>query len=98
MYEDGEAVPRNYVMAAMWYRRAAEHGPNFGGAAQGRNNLGLLYMQGLGVPKDLVRAYMWFRLAHTDSNLSYARSQLKPSQILDAERMATEWEKHHPRQ
>jgi len=94
MYEDGEGVPQNYAQAAKWYRRAAEHVPDLGGAGQGRNNLGMLYMNGFGVPKDYVQAYMWFRLAHSDANLSYAKSQMNPAQISKAERMAAEWTTH----
>ncbi len=96
MNEDGEGVPQNYVLAAKWYRKAAEHVPDFGGAGQGRNNLGLLYMNGLGVPKDYVRAYMWFSLANSETNLSQAKAQMTPAQILEAERMAAEWKSHHP--
>lgn len=96
MYEDGEGVRQNYAQAAKWYRRAAEHFPNLGGAGQGRNNLGQLYLQGLGVPKDYVRAYMWLQLAHNDIDVSCVRSHMNPSQILAAERMATEWKSHHP--
>lgn len=96
MYEDGEGVRQNYAQAARWYRRAAEHFPNLGGAGQGRNNLGQLYLQGLGVPKDYVRAYMWLQLAHNDVDVSCVRSHMNPSQILAAERMATEWKRDHP--
>ena len=96
MYEDGEGVQRNHTLGANWYRKAAEHVPDLGGAGQGRNNLGLLYMNGLGVPKNYVQAYMWFMLANSDANLSYAKSQMNPSQIIEAERMATEWESLHP--
>jgi TPR repeat protein len=35
MYKDREGVKQNYVLAAEWYRKAAEHVPNFGGAGQG---------------------------------------------------------------
>jgi TPR repeat protein len=96
MYKDGEGVKQNYVLAAEWYRKAAEHVPNFGGAGQGRNDLGLLYMNGLGVPQDYVQAYMWFRLANAETNLSYAKAKMTPTQVLEAERMATEWKNHHP--
>jgi TPR repeat protein len=96
MYEDGEGVQQNHTLAANWYRKAAEHVPALGGAGQGRNNLGLLYMNGLGVPKDYVQAYMWFRLANSDANLSYAKSQMNPAKIIEAERMATEWKNLHP--
>ena len=54
MYENGEFVSQSYVLAAKWYRKAAEHVWNGGGAGQGRNNLGLFYPSGLGVPKNYV--------------------------------------------
>jgi hypothetical protein len=95
MYKDGEGVPQNYVLAAKWYRKTAEHVPDFGGAGQGRNNLELLYMDGLGVPKDYVQAYMWFSLANFEKNLFYAKAQMTPAQVLEAERMASEWNNHH---
>ena len=59
-YEIGEGVEQNYHLAREWYRKAAVHVPDLGGAGQGRNELGLLYMDGLGGPKDYVQAYMWF--------------------------------------
>jgi uncharacterized protein len=43
MYQDGKGVKQSYVTASKWYRKAAEHVPDLGGAGQGRNNLGLLY-------------------------------------------------------
>ena len=98
MYKDGEGVEQNYVLAAKWYRKAANHVPDFGGAGQGRNNLGLLHLDGLGVPKDYVQAYMWFSLASTETNLSYAKAQMTPAQILKAERMAAKWRSHHSEQ
>jgi hypothetical protein len=96
MYEDGEGVEQNYALAAKWYLKATEHVPDLGGAGQGRNNLGLLYLDGLGVPKDYVQAYMWFSLANTEENLSYAKAQMTPAQVLEAERMAKEWKSRHP--
>jgi TPR repeat protein len=96
MYQDGEGVQKNCAEAAKWYRRAAEHVPDLGGAGQGRNNLGLLYLNGDGVPKDYVQAYMWFKLTAHETNLSYAKAQMTPAQIVEAERMATEWKRSHP--
>lgn len=95
-YETGDGVERNYAVAAEWYRKAAEHVPNLGGAGQGRNNLGLLYMDGLGVPKDYVQAYMWFSLAGAEANLSDVQVEMTPAQVLRAQQMASEWEKGHP--
>src|SRR5207237_533030 len=84
-------VQRDCVQAARWYRKAAENVPDRGGAGQGRNNLGMLYMEGLGVPKDYVQAYMWFSLSNSEANLSDAKAQMTLAQVLEAERMATEW-------
>jgi uncharacterized protein len=77
------------------YRKAAEHVPDLGGAGQGRNELGLLYMDGLGVPKDYVQAYMWFSLAGTETNLSAVQVEMTPAQIIRAQQMADEWKKQH---
>jgi hypothetical protein len=96
MYQGGEGVQQDFTEAAKWYRIAAEHVPDFGGAGQGRNNLGLLYLNGDGVPKDFVQAYMWFRLTGHETNLSYAKAQMTPAQVVEAERMATEWKRSHP--
>jgi TPR repeat protein len=94
-YEDGQGVEQNYALAARWYRRAAEHVPNLGGAGQGRNNLGNLYMAGLGVPKDYVQAYMWFALAGVDQNIADVQRKMTPAQILQAEQLADDWKKQH---
>jgi TPR repeat protein len=98
MYQEGEGVAQNYVLAAEWYRKAGEHVPDFGGAGQGRNNLGLLYLSGYGVPKDYVQAYMWLRLAgESNPNLQFAKEQLTPEGLLEAERLVKDWEIRHTR-
>jgi TPR repeat protein len=97
MYRDGEGVEQDYALAVEWYRKAAEHVPDLGGAGQGRNELGLLYMQGLGVPKDNIQAYMCFSLAHTEGNLKQVQLEMTPAQIFQAQHMVAEWEKQHPR-
>jgi tetratricopeptide (TPR) repeat protein len=98
MYEDGKGVAQNYALAAEWYRKAAEHVPDLGGAGQGRNNLGMLYVTGHGVPKDYVQAYRWFKLSGFESNpnLSDAKAQMTPEQILKAEKLAADWKSLHP--
>jgi uncharacterized protein len=100
MYEDGEGVLQNYAVAAKWYRKAAEHVPNLGGAGQGRNNLGLLYLNGLGVPKDFVQAYFWFSLANSEpsASASYAKAHMNQREIAKAERMANDWKSRHSQQ
>src|SRR5579859_1368502 len=66
--------------ALKWFRKAAEHVPDLGGAGQGRNNLGILYADGDGVPKDCVQAYMWFSLAGNNDNIVYTQPEMTPDQ------------------
>src|ERR1700739_1367119 len=95
-YQDGEGIEQNYVQAAYWFRKAAEHVPNLGGAGQGRNNLGNLYEEGEGVPKDYVQAYMWLFLVGSDHSIEYLKREMTPSQILRAQSLVNEWIKQHP--
>ena len=95
-YQDGDGVEQNYVQAAYWFHKAAEHVPDLGGAGQGRNNLGNLYVEGRGVPRDYVQAYMWFSLANSDHNIEYLQREMTPAQILRAQSLANEWTKQHP--
>lgn len=94
-YEDGEGVEQNYALAAKWYRRVAEHVPNLGGAGQGSNNLGLLYMQGLGEPQDYVQAYFWFSLNGPEGNTADAKAHLSAAQIQETDRLVREWKEQH---
>jgi TPR repeat protein len=96
MYEEGEFVAQNYTLAAKWYRKAAEQVPDLGGAGQGRNDLGLLYLDGLGVPKSLVLADMWFALASVDENVKVAESRMTPAEVAEARKMSSDWLRQHP--
>jgi TPR repeat protein len=58
MYHHGLGVGVDDRQAAVWLRRAAEHGQ-----AEGQLMLGSLYFYGLGVPQSYVRAYAWCELA-----------------------------------
>ena len=93
--EDGEGDEQNFKLAAEWYRRAAEYVPDLGGAHQGRNQLGLLYMDGRGVPQDYVQAYFWFSLNGSGGNADEAREHLSPAQIRGVERLIDEWKQRH---
>ena len=95
-YQDGDGVEQDYALAAEWYRKAAEHVPNLGGAGQGRNNLGMLYLDGHGVPQDYVQAYKWFSLAGVDQNIAWAAEKMTAPQILQAQQIADDWIKQHP--
>jgi Sel1 repeat len=75
-----------------WYRNAAEHDPDLGGAGQGRNNLGLLYLEGNGVPKDIVQAYMWFKLdSPANINLLITKSRMTSDQIRIGDALVAKW-------
>jgi TPR repeat protein len=95
-FEVGEGVEQDYGKAAYWFRRAAEHVPDLGGAGQGRNNLGILYADGDGVPKDSVQAYMWFSLAGSNDNIVYTQHKMTPDQISRAQKLAADWKLQHP--
>ncbi len=95
-YQDGDGVEQNYVQAAYWFRKAAEHVPDLGGAGQGRNNLGNLYDEGNGAPKDYVHAYMWFSLAGNDGSIAYLQHEMTTEQIARAQQLVTDWKLQHP--
>ena len=58
MYKLGQSVPLDYAEAAIWYRKAADHGD-----AGAQTSLGLMYASGEGVRQDQAQAAIWFRKA-----------------------------------
>jgi hypothetical protein len=58
MYSEGHGVPKNYSLAAQWFRKAADQGN-----AEAQASLGQLYVDGHGVPQDPAAAASWFRKA-----------------------------------
>jgi hypothetical protein len=63
MYHRGLGVAVDDSEAAVWLRRAAEHGQ-----AEGQLMLGMLFYYGRGVPQSFVQAYAWCDLAETNGN------------------------------
>ena len=63
MYAEGRKVPRDYVQAARWYRKAAEKGHS-----TSEFNLGYLHLTGQGVSQDYVQAAIWFGKAAEQGN------------------------------
>jgi uncharacterized protein len=94
-YEDGDGVEQNYQLAAKWFKKAAEHVPDLGGAGQGRNRLGLLYMEGHGVPRDYAQAYFWFSLNGPGGNADDAKAHLSAEQIKATDRSVEKWNEQH---
>jgi uncharacterized protein len=87
MYQQGNGVPQDAVMAAHWYLSAAEQG-HIGAQYQ----LGLLYDKGHGVPPSTVIAYKWLNLAAARAEPRerdyYVRIRDAVASKLDAEQLA----------
>ncbi len=63
LYQDGKGVPKDYVQAAYWYRKAAEQGH-----VKAQLYLGLLYSKGYGVPKNNDEAIKWLNMSAEQGN------------------------------
>ncbi len=61
LYDLGQGVAQNKMMAATWYRRSAEQG-----FAAAQYNLAVIFKNGEGVPRNDVLAYALFDLAAAD--------------------------------
>ncbi len=96
MFEDGEGLETDYAQAANWYHLACESNPDYGGAGQGCNNLGLLYLSGHGVPQDNVEAYKYFKIANATFNLDEVTQEMTEAEIADAESRVEQWRVAHP--
>ena len=83
MYHRGLGVRVDDREAAVWLRRAAEHGQ-----AEGQLMLGILFYYGQGVPQSFIRAYAWCELAESGGNAdaTLCRDAALESMPSDAER------------
>jgi len=92
LYETGQGVPKNYVTAAQWYRKAAEQGNTIA-----QSQLGNMYRLGKGVPQNYILAYMWFDFAvkggssNARALKSLVAAQMSPAEIAEAKRLAGGW-------
>jgi len=95
----GKGVPQDYAEALKWYRKAADQGD-----VDALGILGHMYLNGLGVPRDYVLAHMWSDLAASrfpvsgqgmrpvaEANRDIAASNMTPTRIAEAQRLAREW-------
>ncbi len=99
-YDLGLGVAENPVEGNKWYGLAAEQGDS-----KAMFNLGVNYGLGRGVAKDRIRALMWLDLARFFTQgsadmktkwtirdcLDDLKKQMKPSEILEGERLSNEW-------
>lgn len=86
-YASGQGVPKDYALAAVWDRKAAEQG-NTGAELA----LGAIYFMGEGVPRDYAQASLWWdkaaeqgdATAHYALGMMYANGQGVPQNFSEA--------------
>ncbi len=86
-YAAGQGVPKDYALAAVWDRKAAEQG-NVGAELA----LGAIYFMGEGVPRDYAQASLWWdkaaeqddATAHYALGMMYANGQGVPQNFAEA--------------
>jgi hypothetical protein len=105
MYDKGQGVTQDDIVAVMWYRKAAHQSH-----AQGQFNLAVKFAEGNGVPQDYVRSHMWFDLAVRNyaasatenrneaiKNRDLVAAKMTPAQIAEARRLARKWKPRNKR-
>lgn len=89
------AIPKNFTLAAKWYRKAAEQG-----YALAQNHLGTLFENGTGVPQNYSEAYFWLSLGTANGSSSFtddsndrdlAASHLTKAMLLQTQERARKW-------
>jgi TPR repeat protein len=93
MYENGEGVPQDYGLAAYWYRKAADHTIDLGGAGVGANSLVQLYQDGYATPQDYVFVYLGYAYVGYTDGMQDVAQKMNVSQIADAQRRVRAWVK-----
>ncbi|MCX6907230.1 MAG: tetratricopeptide repeat protein [Verrucomicrobia bacterium] len=91
-YDEGQGVPEDEVVAARWYRKAAEQNLDVA-----QFNLALCYASGEGVSKDCVKGCKWANLAAAQRNEKAKKfrdlleEKMTPAQIAEGRRLAREF-------
>jgi TPR repeat protein len=67
---DGRDIPRDYVQAVVWFRKAADQGNTVA-----QIHLGSMYFMGAGVPQDYGQAATWYKKAADQGN-AFAQDNL----------------------
>ena len=96
MYEDGEGVPQDYRLAAYWYRKAADHLPDLGGAGVGLNSLAQLYQHGHATSRDYVFVYVGYAREDDADGLRDVTKKMNKNQIAEAQGRTREWLHRRP--
>ena len=91
MYENGEGVPQDYGLAAHWYRQAADHTMNLGGAGVAAKSIVELYEHGHATAQDYVFVYLWYAYVQDVDGMQDVAQKMNASQIADAQRRVRAW-------
>ena len=91
MYENGEGVPQDYGLAAYWYRKAADHTVDLGGAGVAVNSLAQLYENGHATPQDYVFVYLFYANTQDANAMRDVAHKMNASQVADAQRRVRAW-------
>jgi len=92
LYLDGRGVPQDPAEAVKWFRRSAEQG-----YTEAQHDLGAMYASGTGLKRDLIQAYKWMNICAAQGNAGCVTQRdliakkLKPGQVAEAQRLATEF-------
>jgi len=93
LFLDGHGVPQSSIEAVNWFRRAAEQD-----YVPAQHNLGAMYGSGQGVKRDYIQAYKWLNICAAKGNAGCVTQRdllakkLKPGQIVEAQRLATQFQ------
>jgi len=96
MYNKGQGVAQDSKAAFKWVKLAADQGD-----AGAQFILGLMYDEGRGISRDKVQAYVWVSLSAarryvpSKKRINSLASDMTSEQIVEAQRIAWEWEKIH---
>lgn len=93
MYESGDGVRQDYALAAYWYRKAADHTIDLGGAGVGAHSLSELYENGYATPPDYVFVYLSYAYTQDSDGVRDVAQKMNTGQIADAQSRVREWVK-----
>jgi TPR repeat protein len=91
IYQNGEGVPQDYRLAAYWYRKAADHTMDLGGAGVGANSLALLYEDGHITSQYNVFVYLAYAYKRDTDGMQDVAQKMNVGQIADAQVRVKAW-------
>lgn len=98
MHHSGRGALQSFPLAFKWFEQAAQQNH-----ADAQYSLGVMYRNGQGVEMDKSNAYVWFNLAASQGHERAREARdnllpaLSPEQVLEAQRLAQEWQPGAPK-